>query len=97
MVAFLEHLIHSLEMSIYMSTGMTSSLTSLTTEYPYVYNIFTKLYQYAPFAYLAVMSWCGVAAGSGIQSMAGQSTSVGKSDVITGKIAGAASTAIKFL
>ncbi len=69
MVAFLEQLIHYLEMSLYQSSGMTDSLLSLGTEYPYVYNVFTQLYEYAPFIYLAVMSWCGVAAGSGIQSM----------------------------
>ena len=94
MVSFLEHLIHYMEMSIYASTGMTGSLSSLTTEYPYLYNTFTKLYQYAPFIYLAVMGWCGVAAGAGIQSMAGKSSVVGNSDGVAKKAVGLATAAM---
>lgn len=96
-IAFLEQLIHYLEMSIYQSTGMLNSLTGIGTEYPYVYNIFTKLYQFAPFIYLAVMSWCGVAAGAGIQSALTDSNAVGKSRGIGTKIGSVASSIGKFL
>lgn len=96
-MAFLEQLIHYLEMSIYESTGILNSLTSIGTEFPYIYNIFTKLYQYAPFIYLAVMSWCGVAAGAGIQGTLKDSNVVDKSRGVGGKIAGAASAVGKLL
>jgi hypothetical protein len=97
LMAFLEQLIHYLEMSIDTSTGLMNSLTSMGTDFPYVYNVFTKLYQYAPFIYLAVMSWCGVAVGSGIQGLMTNASIAEKSKGIGQKLAGAASSVGKFL
>ena len=97
LMAFLEHLIHYLEMSTYTSTGMLNSLTGLASQYPYVYNIFTKLYQYAPFIYLAIMSWCGVAVGAGVQSFMSNSSAVKSASGVGGKITTAVSGLSKFL
>lgn len=97
LMAFLEALIHYLEMSVYMSSGMLNSLEGLGSQYPYVYNVFTKLYQYAPFIYLSVMSWCGVAAGSGIQSFMDNSSVVKTANGIGSKIKTAATTLAKFV
>jgi hypothetical protein len=73
-MAFVETLIHYLEMSIYAGTGMTNTLTGLTSQYAYVYNVFTQLYLWAPFIYLAIMSWCGVALGGGFQGLVASTT-----------------------
>ncbi len=98
MIPLLEHLIHYLEMSIYGGTGTGNGLYSLTSQYVYLYNIFTTLYQFAPFVYLLVMSWCGVTAGAGVQSLVSGSNMTGKSAGVTQKIASTVvSTATKFL
>lgn len=97
LMAFLEQLIHYLEMSIDTSTGLVNSLTSMGADFPYVYNVFTRLYQYAPFIYLAVMSWCGVAVGSGIQGAMTDANISGKAKGVGTKIAGAATSIGKVL
>jgi hypothetical protein len=98
LVAFLEQLIHYLEMSVYASSGMLNSLEGLGSEYPFVYNVFTKLYQYAPFIYLSVMSWCGIAAGDGIQQLMSNNASIaGKSQGVGTKIAATAAKVAEFL
>ena len=83
-ITFVENLIHYLEVSLHASQSYgIGALANMMI----MYNIFTKLYLYAPIIYLMLMSICGVSLGSAVRDAMGAGS-------ITGAGAGVAKKAI---
>lgn len=81
-ITYVENLIHYLEVSLHASQSYgIGALANMMT----MYNIFTKLYLYAPLVFFGLMSICGVALGGAVNDALGAGSITGAGSGIVKK------------